>query len=112
MMDLSKVNYTKRSNFEILVDEDPELSMFVDSIYYCVESGKRYLTINFNVNEAVNIFRWLEVVKRCPIKIATITPEGYPCQDVTDHTYQLVGYKFSFDTGDSSRLVINTDWKG
>ena len=112
MTDLNKVNYTRRSNFKILIDEDPELSLFVDSIYYCVESNKKYLTINFNATDAVNIFRWLEEVKQCHIKITTITPKGYPCQDVTDRFYKLVGYKCSLDIKDSSQLVIITDWKG
>lgn len=111
-----EVNYLKGRDFEITIDNNETLSLFVDIVRFETTEDKQILEIYFNASEEFDIFKYLKDNKvhkgKVPIKVKSMNPEHTKGLVVTDSLYALKEYHCDFATNDSEIVWIFTKWEG
>ena len=115
-----EVNYLKGRDFEITIDNNETLSLFVDIVRFenteDKHEDKQILEIYFNASEEFDIFKYLKDTKvhkgKVHIKVKSMNPEHTKGLVVTDSLYALKGYQCDFATNDSEIVSIFTKWEG
>lgn len=110
-----EVNYLKGCDFEITIDNNETLSLFVDIVRFETAEDKQILEIYFNASEEFDIFKYLKDTKAhneiVQIKVKSMNPEHTKGFVVTDSLYALKEYQCDFATNDSEIVSVFTKWE-
>ena len=116
MEDIMEVNYLKGRDFEITIDNNETLSLFVDIVRFETTEDKQILEIYFNASEEFDIFKYLKDTKihkgKVPIKLKSMNPEHTKGLVVTGGLYALKEYQCDFATNDPEVVSVFTKWEG
>ena len=111
-----EVNYLKGRDFEITIDNNETLSLFVDIVRFETTEDKRILVIWFNASEEFDIFKYLEDIRnykgKVLIEVKSMNPEHTKGFVVTNSLYALKEYRCDFATNDSEIVSVFTKWEG
>ena len=115
MEDIMEVNYLKGCDFEITIDNNETLSLFVDIVRFETTEDKQTLVIYFNASEEFDIFKYLKDNKAhneiVNIKVKSMNPEHTKGFVVTDSLYALKEYQCDFAINDSEIVSVFTKWE-
>lgn len=105
------MEYLKSSNFNITINDDSKLSLFVSCVHQEFNE-KEFLKIFFYVNDEINIFQYLRdlITNKTAVHITfkTMTPQGKMLHTISDGMFILKEYSCTANFEMTSILEIYT----